>query len=60
MLTCVDDRSDIGVELKHQLRRQVAAPYLGPSRASSDPGAINNTGLCAGVAAQGQEGLQPH
>ena len=28
----------------------------GPSRASSGPGAINNTGPCVGAAAQGQEG----
>ena len=27
----------------------------GPSRASSGPGAINSTGPCVGVAAQGQE-----
>ena len=30
--------------------------HSGPSRASSGPGAINSTGPCVGVAAQGQEG----
>ena len=31
--------------------------FPGPSRASSGPRAINSTGPCVGVAAQGQEGL---
>jgi len=34
----------------------ITYPLSGPSRASSGPGAINSTGPCVGVAAQGQEG----
>ena len=34
----------------------ITVSRAGPSRASSGSGAINNTGLCTGVAAQGKEG----